>query len=73
MVILNSMNDAGAAFGVDTNKITVIKSDFSRTDYPLKSKREVAEDIVYEIETALFLQTIYAGEETLEAYEMMFR
>jgi phosphopantothenoylcysteine decarboxylase/phosphopantothenate--cysteine ligase len=73
MVILNSMNDAGATFGTDTNKITVIKNDFTRTDYPLRSKREVAEDIVYEVETALFLQAIYAGEETLEAYEMMFR
>lgn len=73
LVVLNSMNDAGAAFGFDTNKITIIKNDFSRTDYPLKDKREVAEDIVYEIETVLFLNTLFAGEETLEAYEMMYR
>ncbi|MGQ0738865.1 MAG: phosphopantothenoylcysteine decarboxylase domain-containing protein [Bacteroidota bacterium] len=73
MVILNSMNDVRATFGYDTNKITIIKSDFSRTDYSLKSKKEVAEDIVYEISTLLFLQEISRREESLEEYEMMYR
>lgn len=73
MVILNSMNDALATFGYDTNKITIIKRDLSRTDYPLKNKTEVAEDIVYEIENSLFLQELVRNERGLEEYEMMFR
>lgn len=48
MAVLNSMNDSNATFGYDTNKISVIKNDFSVTNYPLKPKKEVAEDIVYE-------------------------
>jgi len=58
MVVLNSMNDTNATFGFDTNKITVIKKDLSRTDYPLKDKKEVAEDIVYEIESSLFMERL---------------
>ncbi|MEK7227107.1 MAG: phosphopantothenoylcysteine decarboxylase [Bacteroidota bacterium] len=73
MVILNSMKDAQAAFGYDTNKITIIKNDFSQTNYPLKSKKEVAEDIVYEIENSLFLQELQRMEESTEVYEMMYR
>ena len=48
MVVLNSMNDANATFGYDTNKITIIKNDFTQTEYPLKNKKEVAKDIVRE-------------------------
>ena len=49
MVILNSMKDVNAGFGFDTNKITIIKSDFTRKEFKLKSKKEVASDIVAEI------------------------
>lgn len=73
LVILNSMNDAQATFGYDTNKITIIKSDFSRTDYPLKSKTEVAEDIVYAIENSLVLLELARNDVSLEEYEMMYR
>lgn len=52
MVVLNSMNDANATFGFDTNKITIIKSDYTQKEYPLKSKPEVAVDIVNEIAIA---------------------
>jgi phosphopantothenoylcysteine decarboxylase/phosphopantothenate--cysteine ligase len=48
MVVLNSMNDPNATFGYDTNKITVIKNDFTQTEYPLKNKTDVAKDIVRE-------------------------
>ncbi len=51
MVILNSMNDANATFGYETNKITIIKNDFTQIDFPLKNKKEVANDIVNEIGT----------------------
>ncbi len=40
-IVLNSLNDKGAGFSVDTNKITII-SDTSKYEYPLKPKREVA-------------------------------
>ncbi len=46
MVVLNSMNDALAGFGHDTNKITIIQKNLSRIEFPLKSKQEVAKDIV---------------------------
>jgi len=48
-IVLNSMRDAGAGFGHDTNKITILRRDGSRTDFPLKTKTAVAQDIVAEI------------------------
>jgi phosphopantothenoylcysteine decarboxylase/phosphopantothenate--cysteine ligase len=45
-IVLNSMNDKGAGFGVDTNKITIIDKDNNRSFFELKSKAEVAKDIV---------------------------
>ena len=44
-IVLNSLNDAGAGFRQDTNKISIIDRK-GRTDYPLKSKTEVAQDII---------------------------
>ena len=44
-IVLNSLNDKGAGFGTDTNKITFITSDGTQTSYQLKSKTEVAKDI----------------------------
>jgi len=49
MIVLNSMNDAHAGFGHDTNKISIIKKDFSILEFSLKPKCEVAEDIISEI------------------------
>jgi phosphopantothenoylcysteine decarboxylase/phosphopantothenate--cysteine ligase len=48
-IVLNSMNDQGAGFGVDTNKITIIDRDNNLTFFELKSKAEVAIDIVSRI------------------------
>ncbi len=48
-IVLNSMRDAGAGFGHDTNKISILRRDGMRSDFPLKSKTEVARDIVAEI------------------------
>lgn len=45
-VVLNSLQDKGAGFGSDTNKITILSTDGSEKTYPLKSKREVARDII---------------------------
>lgn len=44
-IVLNSLRDAGAGFRCDTNKITIIDANDAIT-YPLKSKKEVAADIV---------------------------
>ena len=44
-IVLNSLNDAGAGFAVDTNKITIISATDEQA-FPLKSKQEVAKDIV---------------------------
>lgn len=44
-IVLNSLRDEGAGFQHDTNKITIIKES-ERLDYPLKSKKEVATDII---------------------------
>ena len=45
-IVLNSMRDAGAGFQHDTNKIDIIDADGSIIRYPLKSKSEVAVDII---------------------------
>lgn len=45
LIVLNSLNDRGAGFGGDTNKVTLIDRDESKTEYELKSKAEVAVDI----------------------------
>jgi phosphopantothenoylcysteine decarboxylase/phosphopantothenate--cysteine ligase len=46
LIVLNSLNDAGAGFGHDTNKITLIHKSGVATEFNLKSKKEVARDIV---------------------------
>lgn len=44
-IVLNSLRDEGAGFGHDTNKISIITADAQR-DFPLKSKRDAADDII---------------------------
>jgi phosphopantothenoylcysteine decarboxylase / phosphopantothenate---cysteine ligase len=46
MIVLNSLQDKGAGFGHDTNKITIINNDGIVTAFDLKTKEEVAQDIV---------------------------
>lgn len=53
MIVLNSMRDTGAGFGVDTNKVTIFKSDGIEINVPLKPKSEVAIDLVNEIVKSL--------------------
>ena len=45
IIILNSLNDEGAAFGHDTNKVTIIDDNLKVNHYDLKPKRFVANDI----------------------------
>ena len=53
-IVLNSLNDAQAGFGFDTNKISILKRSGEKKYFDLKSKYEVAEDIVNEIITIFY-------------------
>lgn len=46
MIVLNSLRDAGAGFGTDTNKVTILLPDGTSESFGLKSKSEVARDII---------------------------
>lgn len=52
-IVLNSLRDPGAGFRCDTNKITIIDNRGEVTEYPLKSKREVAGDIINKLAEVL--------------------
>ena len=54
-IVLNSLEDKGAGFACDTNKVTIIDKE-NKSEYPLKSKKGVAKDIVdYLAKFMLFL------------------
>jgi phosphopantothenoylcysteine decarboxylase / phosphopantothenate---cysteine ligase len=55
MIVLNSLQDAGAGFGHDTNKITIFDKTGNTYPFDVKSKKEVARDIVNTI-----IQQFYA-------------
>ncbi len=48
-IVLNSLQDKGAGFATNTNKITFIDAEKQLTSFELKSKSEVAQDIIQEI------------------------
>ncbi len=49
LIVLNSLNDKGAGFSHDTNKITILDGKTKARSFELKSKKEVARDIVQAI------------------------
>lgn len=49
-IVLNSLADKGAGFMTDTNKVTIIEKNGTTTPYPLKSKADVAVDIIDTLE-----------------------
>lgn len=49
MIVLNSLQDTGAGFGVDTNKVTFLYKDGTKKHLPLLSKQEVADAIIDQI------------------------
>lgn len=49
LIVLNSLRDAGAGFGVDTNKVTIINKALEQKVFEMKSKTAVAADICQEI------------------------
>ncbi len=48
-IVLNSLNQSGAGFETDTNKITILHANGLQKDFELKSKGEVAADIINEL------------------------
>jgi len=54
MIVLNSLNDAGAGFGYDTNKITIFQRNGKEIRFDTKSKEAVAKDIVDTIITSYY-------------------
>ena len=46
MIVLNSLNDTGAGFGYDTNKITIFEKGGQEFNFATKSKKAVAKDII---------------------------
>lgn len=52
-IVLNSLNDLNAGFGYDTNKITIINKDGTAIKFELKTKKEVAKDIISYIENKI--------------------
>jgi phosphopantothenoylcysteine decarboxylase/phosphopantothenate--cysteine ligase len=49
LIVLNSLNDKGAGFKSETNKITIFNKALEKTAFETKSKAEVAKDICAEI------------------------
>lgn len=45
-IVLNSLRDKGAGFGVDTNRVTVLRADGNSLELPLLSKEETANEII---------------------------
>ncbi len=45
-IVLNSLNDSGAGFKYDTNKISILERSGAKRDFELKSKKDVATDII---------------------------
>jgi len=46
MIVLNSLDEEGSGFSYDTNKVTIIDKEGIKTAIPLKTKVEIAEDII---------------------------
>ncbi len=55
LVVLNSLNDEGAGFGYDTNKITIFEKNGTELAYERKPKQQVAKDIVDRIVNMLYV------------------
>jgi phosphopantothenoylcysteine decarboxylase / phosphopantothenate---cysteine ligase len=52
-IVLNSLQDKGAGFRFDTNKIKIVHQNGVVKEFDLKTKDEVAMDILYEVKTLI--------------------
>ncbi len=59
-IVLNSLRDEGAGFNCDTNKISILSPDGSAIDYEMKTKAEVAVDIVNHLSALMKIK--YGGQ-----------
>ena len=57
-IVLNSLEDKGAGFACDTNKVTIIDRE-GKSDYPLKSKKNVAKDVVDYLVKCMLLMILF--------------
>jgi phosphopantothenoylcysteine decarboxylase/phosphopantothenate--cysteine ligase len=55
LIVLNSLNDEGAGFGYDTNKVTIFEKGGNEHVYDRKPKQQVAKDIVDRIVNLLYV------------------
>ena len=55
IIVLNSLNDAGAGFGHDTNKVTIFEKGGNELSYGQKTKQQVAKDIVDRVVKMLYV------------------
>jgi phosphopantothenoylcysteine decarboxylase/phosphopantothenate--cysteine ligase len=62
LIVLNSLNDAGAGFGHDTNRITVIDRNQQSHVFPLKSKKEAASDILQLITSKMYEKSLIQAQ-----------
>ena len=62
MIVLNSLNDKGAGFGHDTNKITIIEKENKIEQFELKDKAEVAKDIFSKIIADIYILNVFFTE-----------
>jgi len=53
-IVLNSLQDPNSGFGFDTNKVTILHRSGMKKQFELKSKLDVADDIVKEMNTLIF-------------------
>lgn len=52
-IVLNDLSETGAGFGTQTNRITILDAQGGQEPFPLKSKTDVAQDIVQKVVTLL--------------------
>ncbi len=73
-IVLNSLQDKGAGFACDTNKVTIIDAK-GENEYPLKSKSDVAKDIVSHLAKllVLFLMVLFPFAASAEGEELEAR
>lgn len=57
-IVLNSLEDKGAGFACDTNKVTIIDRE-GKSEYPLKSKKNVAKDVVDYLVKCMLLMILF--------------
>jgi len=72
MVVLHSVDDFHAGSD-ERNRITIIKKDLSHTSYSLTNEKEVAKDILIEMNISLSHADLVEFEEQEQAYEVMYK